>query len=193
MTYAIVETGGKQMRVEPGRFYDVELLAAEPGADYTLDRVLLVSHNDDVTVGQPIVTNATVEGTILGHRRDRKVLVYKMRPKKKTRKKRGHRQSLTRFLVRAIHLDGQAIAEAEPAEIEALLASAVAVEPDEQANLDAPIAAEAIAAAELAEETKPKPNTEEEPAAVAEADEEPEATGEAEEADAEPEADDSEE
>ncbi len=122
MTYAIVETGGKQMRVEPGRFYDIELLAVDEGEDYTLDRVLLLSHEDEVTVGQPLVPSATVEGTILSHRRDRKVLVYKMRPKKKTRKKRGHRQTLTRFLVRSINIEGQAIAEADPDEIEIVLA-----------------------------------------------------------------------
>jgi large subunit ribosomal protein L21 len=61
-------------------------------------------------VGQPFVAGATVEGEILAHRRGRKIIVYKMRPKKKTRKKRGHRQELTRLLIRSISVDGQAIA-----------------------------------------------------------------------------------
>ena len=110
MSYAIVETGGKQIRVEPGRFYDIELLAAEPEADYAIDRVLLVSHDGEVTVGQPFVPGVVVEGTILKHWRGRKVIVYKMQPKKKTRKKRGHRQELTRLMIDGIELNGQAIA-----------------------------------------------------------------------------------
>jgi large subunit ribosomal protein L21 len=110
MSYAIVETGGKQIRVEPGRFYDIELLAAEPEADYSINRVLLVSHEGEVTVGQPFIEGAVVEGTILKHWRGRKVIVYKMQPKKKTRKKRGHRQEQTRLMVNAIKVDGSVIA-----------------------------------------------------------------------------------
>lgn len=110
MTYAIIETGGKQLRVEPGRFYDIELLPVEPDCDYTIEKVLLVQHDDDIHVGQPYVEGATVSGTILEHRRGRKVLVYKMKPKKKTRKKRGHRQELTRLMIDSINLNGEAIA-----------------------------------------------------------------------------------
>lgn len=110
MSYAIIETGGKQLRVEPGRFYDIELLPVEPDTSYTIDRVLLISHDGQITVGQPFVEGATVEGTILGHRRGRKVIVYKMQPKKKTRKKRGHRQEITRLLVNSIALNGSALA-----------------------------------------------------------------------------------
>ncbi|NJO20975.1 MAG: 50S ribosomal protein L21 [Spirulinaceae cyanobacterium RM2_2_10] len=169
MTYAIVETGGKQMRVEPGRFYDIELLAADPGATYTLDQVLLVSHDDEVLVGQPIIQDATIEGMILSHRRDRKVLVYKMRPKKKTRKKRGHRQSLTRFLVCSINLNGQVIAEADAMEIEDLLAGYEAswAETDTLSVASEPEAA-ATAVAEPEEPAAEEAEVEE-PAAVAEA------------------------
>jgi large subunit ribosomal protein L21 len=113
MTYAIIETGGKQLRVEPGRFYDIELLHVDPNADYTVDKVLLVSHDDEVTVGQPFIEGATVEGTVMEHRRGKKVIVYKMKPKKKTRKKRGHRQEITRFMVNSISLNGSVIASAE--------------------------------------------------------------------------------
>lgn len=110
MSYAIIETGGKQIRVEPGRFYDIELLAAEPETDYVIDRVLLVNHDGEVSVGQPFIPGAVVEGTILKHWRGRKVIVYKMQPKKKTRKKRGHRQEQTRLMVNAIKLNGSVIA-----------------------------------------------------------------------------------
>jgi large subunit ribosomal protein L21 len=106
MTYAIIETGGKQLRVEPGRFYDIELLHIEAEEKVTIDAVLLVQHDGEVTIGQPLVTGATVEGTVMRHFRDRKVLVYKMKPKKKTRKKRGHRQEVTRLMIDSINLNG---------------------------------------------------------------------------------------
>ncbi|HCF29291.1 MAG TPA: 50S ribosomal protein L21 [Cyanobacteria bacterium UBA11049] len=110
MTYAIIETGGKQLRVEPGRFYDIELLAVEADSSVTIEKVLLVQHNDDVTIGQPFVDGATVEGTVMRHFRGRKVLVYKMKPKKKTRKKRGHRQEITRLMINSINLNGSLLA-----------------------------------------------------------------------------------
>lgn len=122
MTYAIIETGGKQIRVEPGRFYDIELLAAQEDEQVTIDKVLLVNHDGSVHIGQPLVSGATVEGTVMRHLRGRKVIVYKMRPKKKTRKKRGHRQELTRLMIDSISVGGSVVAKrdeqaaAEPAE-----------------------------------------------------------------------------
>jgi large subunit ribosomal protein L21 len=113
MTYAIIETGGKQLRVEPGRFYDIELLAIEPDEKVTIESVLLVHHDGEVTIGQPLVTGAKVEGTVMRHLRGRKVLVYKMKPKKKTRKKRGHRQEITRLMINAISLNGSVLASQE--------------------------------------------------------------------------------
>ncbi|ELR99575.1 50S ribosomal protein L21 [Gloeocapsa sp. PCC 73106] len=110
MTYAIIETGGKQLRVEPGRFYDIELLHVDPDNDYTIDKVLLVHHEDDIHIGRPYVEGAIVLGTVLEHRRGRKVLVYKMKPKKKTRKKRGHRQEITRLMIETISINGEALA-----------------------------------------------------------------------------------
>ena len=112
MSYAIIETGGKQIRVEPGRFYDIELLHVEPNAQVTIDKVLFVQNEGAITVGQPFIEGATVEGTVLRHFRGKKVLVYKMKPKKKTRKKRGHRQEITRLMVDSIRLNGDAIATA---------------------------------------------------------------------------------
>lgn len=116
MSYAIIETGGKQIRVEPGRFYDIELLAVEPNEKVTIDKVLLVKHEDDTHIGQPWVEGATVEGTVLRHFRGRKVIVYKMRPKKKTRKKRGHRQEITRLMIDTIALNGSILAGASDVE-----------------------------------------------------------------------------
>ncbi|MBF2051712.1 MAG: 50S ribosomal protein L21 [Leptolyngbya sp. IPPAS B-1204] len=110
MTYAIIETGGKQLRVEPGRFYDVERLAADEDDSLVIDRVLFVDNDGDISVGQPLVDGATVEATVLRHLRGRKIIVYKMRPKKKTRKKQGHRQELTRLMINSISLNGAVVA-----------------------------------------------------------------------------------
>lgn len=120
MSYAIIETGGKQIKVEPGRFYDIELLAAEENEQITIDKVLLVNHDGDVQIGQPLVSGATVEGTVMRHLRGRKIIVYKMRPKKKTRKKQGHRQEITRLMIDSISLNGSVVAkrEEQPAESE---------------------------------------------------------------------------
>ena len=109
MSYAIIETGGKQVRVEPGRFYDIELLPVEAEESVIIESVLLVQHNGEVTIGQPFVEGATVEGTVMRHFRGRKVIVYKMKPKKKTRKKRGHRQEITRLMINSISLNGSVV------------------------------------------------------------------------------------
>ena len=110
MSYAIIETGGKQLRVEPGRFYDIERLHVEADAPVTIDKVLLVENEGEVHVGQPWVDGAAVEGTVLSHLRGKKIIVYKMRPKKKTRKKNGHRQELTRLMINSISLNGAVVA-----------------------------------------------------------------------------------
>lgn len=115
MTYAIIETGGKQLRVEPGRFYDVERLAAEPDAKVSIDKVLFVESEGEIQVGQPLVEGAIVEATIMRHLRGRKVIVYKMRPKKKTRKKQGHRQELTRLMIDTISLGDSSGAKSKAA------------------------------------------------------------------------------
>ena len=113
MSYAIIETGGKQLRVEPGRFYDIELLHNEPDEKVTIDSVLFVQNDGEISIGQPLVSGATVEGTVMRHFRGRKVLVYKMKPKKKTRKKRGHRQEITRLMIDSISMNGSVIASAQ--------------------------------------------------------------------------------
>jgi len=113
MSYAIIETGGKQLRVEPGRFYDIDLLHEAEGDQISLDNVLLIQHDGDVHIGQPLVEGALVEGTIMRHLRGKKIIVYKMRPKKKTRKKRGHRQELTRLMIDSISLNGKILAAEE--------------------------------------------------------------------------------
>lgn len=106
MNYAIVEASGKQFWVEPGKFYDFNYINLNPGDKIALVRVLLVNDNGNVSVGQPCVHNVFVEATILSHLRSKKVIVYKMRPKKKTRKLQGHRSTLTRVMINSITAGG---------------------------------------------------------------------------------------
>jgi len=115
MAYAIVEAGGKQFRVEPGRFYDINRLGFEEDDTVTLDRVLFVSSDEGVHIGQPLVDGATVSGTVMRNLRGPKLIVYKMRPKKKTRKKQGHRQELTRLMIDSISVGGSVVAQGDAA------------------------------------------------------------------------------
>ena len=109
MSYAIIEASGKQFWVEPGKFYDLNHLDLQTGDKISLVRVLLINNNGNVSVGQPCLENASVEATVLGHINSKKITVYKMRPKKKTRKKQGHRNNLTRILINSISISGSNI------------------------------------------------------------------------------------
>jgi large subunit ribosomal protein L21 len=103
-SYAIVEASGKQFWVEPGKFYDFNYINLNPGDKISLLRVLLVNREGNILVGQPCLDRVSVEATVLGHIKSKKITVYKMRPKKKTRKKQGHRDTLTRILVESISI-----------------------------------------------------------------------------------------
>ncbi len=93
--YAVIETGGKQYRVEVGSEIEVEYLEAEPGQALELDRVLLVADGDDTTIGRPLVDAARVSASVVRQDRGDKVVVFKYRPKARRRVKHGHRQELT--------------------------------------------------------------------------------------------------
>ena len=101
-TYAIVEASGKQFWLQPNRYYDLDRCHAEVDDVLTIDKVLLLHDGKDLKIGKPYVKDAKVEIKVLEHRRGPKIIVYKMRPKKKTRRKNGHRQELTRVLVESI-------------------------------------------------------------------------------------------
>ena len=107
--YAIVECSGQQFWLQPNRYYDVDRLAAEVDSIVNVENVLLVNDGTAATLGQPYVDGASVELKVMAHRRGTKVIVYKMRPKKKTRRKNGHRQELTRVMVQAIKLAGKTL------------------------------------------------------------------------------------
>ena len=101
-TYAIVEASGKQFWLQSNRYYDLDRCHAEVNDVLTIEKVLLVNDGKDLKLGKPYVKDAKVEIKVLEHRRGPKIIVYKMRPKKKTRRKNGHRQELTRVLVQSI-------------------------------------------------------------------------------------------
>ena len=101
--YAIVEGSGKQLWIEENKFYDFDHLPLDPGDTFNLNQILLVNKNNSVSVGTPWLDNDyEVEATVLRHLSGPKVRVYKMRPKKKTRKTFGSRRSLTRVLIKSI-------------------------------------------------------------------------------------------
>jgi large subunit ribosomal protein L21 len=100
--YAIVATGGKQYRVERGQRLEVERLEAEPGSQIDLSDVLLVADGEQVTVGQPTVPGARVVAEVLGEHKGKKIIVFKYKAKVRYRRKTGHRQKLSRLLVRDI-------------------------------------------------------------------------------------------
>ena len=109
-SYAIVEASGQQFWLQPNRYYDLDRLQAAVDDTVTLEKVLLIKDGkNDTTVGQPYVKGASVELKVMDHRRGPKIIVYKMRPKKKTRRKNGHRQELTRVMVQSISIDGKAL------------------------------------------------------------------------------------
>ena len=100
--YAIVEASGKQFWLESNRYYDLDRCHAEVNDVLTIEKVLLMNDGKDLKIGKPYIKDAKVEIKVLEHRRGPKIIVYKMRPKKKTRRKNGHRQELTRVLVQSI-------------------------------------------------------------------------------------------
>ena len=102
--YAIAETSGQQFWFEINKYYDIDRLNAKEKDKITLENVLLVKDKNSISIGKPYVKDAKIELEVVSHRRDKKILVYKMRPKKKTRRKMGHRQELTRVMVKSISI-----------------------------------------------------------------------------------------
>jgi large subunit ribosomal protein L21 len=100
--YAVIKTGGKQYKVTPGEKLKVERIAADVGAEVTLDQVLMVSEGENVRVGQPMVAGSAVKATIVSHGRGEKVKIFKMRRRKHYQKHQGHRQSYTELRIDSI-------------------------------------------------------------------------------------------
>ena len=102
--YAIAETSGQQFWFEVDRYYDIDRLNAKEKDKITIEKILLIKDKDNISIGKPYIKNAKIELEVISHKRDKKIIVYKMRPKKKTRKKMGHRQELTRVMVKSISI-----------------------------------------------------------------------------------------
>ena len=101
--YAVIRTGGKQYRVAAGDVVEVEKLEGAVGDSITLDDVLLVSNGDAVQVGTPRVDGASVTAKITGQYRGNKIMVFKYRPKKRIRVRKGHRQWITRLQIETVN------------------------------------------------------------------------------------------
>lgn len=102
--YAIIKTGGKQVRVAEGDVVRVEKLSGEPNVDVTLGEVLAVRTNDGLKVGSPVVEGAVVSARIVSQDRDRKVLVFHKKRRKGFQKMNGHRQPYTELKITGIHV-----------------------------------------------------------------------------------------
>ncbi|GAE36779.1 50S ribosomal protein L21 [Halalkalibacter akibai] len=100
--YAIIETGGKQIRVQEGQEIYIEKLDAEAGETVSFDNVLFVG-GDEVKVGAPLVEGATVTAKVEKHGRAKKIIVWKMKAKKNYRRKQGHRQPYTKVVIEKIN------------------------------------------------------------------------------------------
>ena len=97
--YAIIETGGKQYKVSPGQAIDVERLTIAEGNTIELDKVLFIAEGDKVTAGKPTIDGAKIIATSQGEGKDKKIIVFKYKPKVRYRRKIGHRQLHTRLLI----------------------------------------------------------------------------------------------
>ena len=100
--YAIVRTGGRQYRAEPGKVIDVEKLPVEAGTAIELETLLVAPDEGDPVIGRPVVEGVVVHATVVEHYRAKKIFVWKYRPGLRYRKRRGHRQTYTRLHIDSI-------------------------------------------------------------------------------------------
>jgi large subunit ribosomal protein L21 len=152
--YAVIETGGKQYRVEVGTELEVELLDVEPGKTITIERVLLIGDGDESAIGRPLVADASVSAEVVNQTRGPKLISFKYRPKARSRVKKGHRQELTTLRIADITFGGKSAAkDARQAEDKARtervrLEEAATVQAAKDAELAAKLAADKPAKAE---------------------------------------------
>ena len=115
--YAIAETSGQQFWFEVDKYYDIDRLNAKEKDKIIIDKILLIKDKDNISIGKPYVKNAKIELEVVSHKRDKKIIVYKMRPKKKTRRKMGHRQELTRVMVKSISISNSTLKKSSKTEV----------------------------------------------------------------------------
>ena len=100
--YAVITTGGKQYRVSSGEKLKIEQIVADVGSEIVLDQVLMVADGENVTLGTPLLSGASVKAKIVSHGRGDKVRIFKMRRRKHYRKSQGHRQNYTEIEILGI-------------------------------------------------------------------------------------------
>jgi large subunit ribosomal protein L21 len=158
--YAVVEAGGRQYQLTSGRYVDVEMVAGEAQSEFVFERVLMIVDGDSSMVGKPVVAGAKVVGKIIGNGRAQKLVVFKYRAKKGTRKRTGHKQHYTRIFIDSIKVNDKVLSEAKDQfkgsskkSAEAPAEKAAASKKSEEAS--APKKATKKAAPEAAETKKP--------------------------------------
>ena len=107
MLYAIVEMSGHQYWIEEQKYYDFNRIPTKIGKELTFNRILLLHNNDEVIVGTPYIENVIIKGKLINHIKDKKKINYKMRPKKKTRRKKGIRNKLSRVLIESMSINNK--------------------------------------------------------------------------------------
>ena len=156
--YALVRSDGRQHRVEPGKTFKVDKLAAEPDSSLVLDEVLLVS-DDDVTLGAPLIDGARIACTVVRHERGPKVRVFRFKAKKGYRKRSGQRRDLTVLHVDEVSVGGKTVAKAgaeAAAKPKAKAKSKAAAKPKTKAAAKPKARAKSKAAAKPKAESKAK-------------------------------------
>jgi large subunit ribosomal protein L21 len=116
--YAVVNTGGKQYKVQQGEVLRIEKIPGDVGSPVTFDRVLMFSDGENVSVGQPVLDNVAVEGHIVEQGKAKKIIVFKYKKRKRYRRKQGHRQDYTAVLIDSIKEAGAKAKEAPASEKE---------------------------------------------------------------------------
>jgi large subunit ribosomal protein L21 len=163
--YAVIETGGKQYRVEVGTELEVELLDASAGESVALDRVLLVADGDQASIGRPLVAGASVSAEVVRQDRAPKVISFKYRPKARRRVKKGHRQDFLLLRITDVVLNGKSAAAA----LEKAQSDARTERQRLEEGAKRQAAEDAALAAKLAARNAPKPDAKSETGAASKA------------------------
>jgi len=117
--YAVLNSGGKQYKVQKGEVLKIEKISGDVGSSVTFDRVLMFSDGENVSIGQPVLDSVSVEGHIVEQGKARKIIVFKYKRRKRFRRKNGHRQEFTAVLIDSIKAKGTKAAKAAEPKAEA--------------------------------------------------------------------------
>lgn len=105
MIYAIIEASGKQLWVQPGRFYDFNKIEASPGEIIQFNKILFINNNNNIILGQPCIDNIQILGKVIKHMKGKRTTIFKMKSKKNNKSKNTHKQDITRILIEKITIN----------------------------------------------------------------------------------------